>query len=38
MEEVARQDEYVSNRPQSLTAAIERVRSEDAELLERLSE
>jgi plasmid stability protein len=40
MEDVARQaiHEYVSDRPQSLTSAIERVRSEDAELLERLSE
>ena len=40
MEDVARQAiyEYVSDRPQSLTSAVERVRSEDAELLERLSD
>ncbi len=38
MQEVARQaiDEYVSERPKRLRAAIERVRTEDAELLERL--
>lgn len=38
MQEVARQaiDEYVSERPTRLRAAIERVRTEDAELLERL--
>lgn len=38
MQEVARAAiaEYVSDRPQRLRAAIERVRSEDAELLERL--
>jgi hypothetical protein len=39
MQEVARSAiaEYVSERPQRLRAAIERVRTEDAELLERLS-
>ncbi len=39
MQEVARAaiTDYVSERPQRLAAAIERVRSEDAELLERLS-
>lgn len=39
MQEVAVQaiDEYVSDRPQRLRDAIERVRTEDAELLERLS-
>lgn len=39
MQEVARSAiaEYVSGRPQRLRAAIQRVRSEDAELLERLS-
>lgn len=39
MQEVARSAiaEYVSDRPARLQAAIERVRSEDAELLERLS-
>lgn len=39
MQEVARSAiaEYVSDRPARLWAAIERVRSEDAELLERLS-
>ena len=39
MQEVARQaiSEYVANRPQRLRSAIERVRTEDAELLERLS-
>lgn len=39
MQEVARSAiaEYVSDRPARLRAAIERVRSEDAELLERLS-
>ncbi len=39
MQEVARQaiDEYVSERPKRLGVAIERVRTEDAELLERLS-
>jgi predicted transcriptional regulator len=38
MQEVARQaiSEYVAERPQRLRAAIERVRTEDAELLERL--
>ena len=38
MQEVARQaiNEYVAERPQRLRAAIERVRTEDAELLERL--
>jgi len=39
MHDVVRQaiDEYVSERPKRLRAAIERVRTEDAELLERLS-
>lgn len=39
MQEVARAAiaQYVSNRPERLRAAIERVRSEDAELLDRLS-
>lgn len=39
MQEVARAAiaEYVSCRPRRLAAAIERVRSEDGELLERLS-
>lgn len=39
MQEVARAAiaQYVSERPQRLRAAIERVRTEDAELLERLS-
>lgn len=39
MQEVARAaiTDYVSERPQRLAAAIERVRSEDAELLDRLS-
>ena len=39
MQEVARAAiaEYVSDRPQRLRAAIERVRTEDAELLERLA-
>jgi hypothetical protein len=39
MQEVARAAiaDYVSDRPQRLRAAIERVRVEDAELLERLS-
>lgn len=38
MQEVAREAiaEYVSNRPGRLRAAIERVRTEDAELLDRL--
>lgn len=38
MQEVARAAiaEYVSHRPVRLAAAIERVRTEDAELLERL--
>jgi predicted transcriptional regulator len=38
MQEVARQaiNEYIAERPQRLHAAIERVRTEDAELLERL--
>lgn len=38
MQEVARQaiDEYVSDRPSRLRAAIERIRTEDAELLDRL--
>lgn len=38
MQEVAKAaiNEYVSDRPQRLSAAIDRVRSEDAELLERL--
>lgn len=39
MQEVARAAiaQYVSNRPERLRAAIERVRSEDGELLDRLS-
>lgn len=39
MQEVAKAAiaEYVSGRPQRLRAAIERVRVEDAELLDRLS-
>jgi plasmid stability protein len=39
MQEVARDaiTAYVSERPQRLRDAIERVRTEDAELLERLS-
>ena len=39
MQEVAKTAiaEYVSERPQRLLSAIHRVRSEDAELLERLS-
>lgn len=39
MQEVARAAiaQYVSDRPQRLLAAIERVRTEDRELLERLS-
>jgi hypothetical protein len=39
MQEVARTAiaEYVSDRPQRLRAAIDRVRTEDAELLDRLS-
>lgn len=39
MQEVARAAiaQYVSERPQRLTAAISRVRAEDRELLERLS-
>jgi predicted transcriptional regulator len=39
MQEVARSAiaEYVSDRPARLSAAIERVRTEDAELLDRLS-
>jgi hypothetical protein len=39
MQEVARSAiaAYVSERPQRLRAAIDRVRTEDAELLERLS-
>ena len=39
MQEVAREAiaEYVSDRPGRLRAAIERVRTEDAELLDRLS-
>src|SRR4051812_44456935 len=39
MQEVARAAiaEYVSDRPARLRAAIERVRTEDAELLDRLS-
>lgn len=38
MQEVARTAiaEYVSDRPRRLRAAIERVRAEDAELLDRL--
>ncbi len=39
MQEVARAAiaQYVSNRPERVRAAIERVRMEDAELLDRLS-
>jgi predicted transcriptional regulator len=39
MQEVARSaiSEYVSARPARLRAAIERIRTEDAELLDRLS-
>ncbi|HET7047270.1 MAG TPA: hypothetical protein VFI54_03290 [Solirubrobacteraceae bacterium] len=39
MQEVARSAiaEYVSGRPQRLRAAIDKVRTEDAELLDRLS-
>jgi hypothetical protein len=39
MQEVARTAiaEYVSDRPQRLRAAIDRVRTEDAELLDRLA-
>ena len=39
MQEVARSAiaQYVSNRPERMRAAIERVRTEDAELLDRLS-
>ena len=39
MQQVARTAiaEYVSDRPERLRAAIERVRTEDAELLDRLS-
>lgn len=39
MQEVARSAiaQYVSDRPKRLSAAIERVRTEDRELLERLS-
>jgi hypothetical protein len=39
MQEVAKTAiaEYVSGRPERLRAAIERVRTEDAELLDRLS-
>jgi plasmid stability protein len=39
MQEVARAAvrEYVSDRPQRLREAIDRIRSEDAELLDRLS-
>ncbi len=39
MQEVARAAiaQYVSERPQRLRAAIERVRTEDSELLERLA-
>jgi hypothetical protein len=40
MQEVARTAiaQYVSQRPQRLSAAIERVRTEDAELLSRLAQ
>ena len=40
MQEVAKTAiaQYVSDRPQRLLAAIERVRSEDQELLERLGQ
>ena len=39
MQEVARQaiNDYVADRPARLRVAIERIRSEDAELLDRLS-
>ncbi len=39
MQEVARSAiaQYVSDRPKRLSAALERVRTEDRELLERLS-
>jgi len=39
MQEVAKSaiNEYVSGRPDRLRAAIDRVRTEDAELLDRLS-
>ena len=39
MQEVAKSaiHEYVSGRPERLRAAIERIRTEDAELLDRLS-
>jgi hypothetical protein len=39
MQEVARSAiaEYVSDRPERLRAAIQRVRTEDSELLDRLS-
>ena len=39
MQDVARTAiaDYVSDRPQRLRAAIERIRTEDAELLDRLS-
>jgi hypothetical protein len=39
MQEVARSAiaQYVSDRPERLRAAIERIRTEDAELLDRLS-
>jgi Ribbon-helix-helix protein, copG family len=39
MQEVARTAiaDYVADRPQRLRAAIERIRTEDAELLDRLS-
>ena len=39
MQEVARTAiaEYVSGRPERLRAAIDRIRTEDAELLDRLS-
>jgi Ribbon-helix-helix protein, copG family len=39
MQEVARTAiaDYVNDRPQRLRAAIERIRTEDAELLDRLS-
>jgi predicted transcriptional regulator len=39
MQEVARSAiaDYVSDRPQRLRAAIERIRTEDVELLDRLS-
>lgn len=39
MQEVAKTaiNEYISGRPERLRAAIDRVRTEDAELLDRLS-